>query len=402
MPVQVVKRRKAAPQVISFASARECERDATATDGQREIDIAGMGVKGAVANLICIFCWTAPLFFLPASVVLITAPHGFIGVAAGFMLMAALLGGPMNWLYRLALYGVYLAVAIADGGSNHSLLGCGMLALMLLMITERPGGPKAWPPSPWFCTLITERLNGASYYATCELRGDLDKITPGRTLYAQHPHGVLTAGFTWTMFWNFAFHERTGRIGFLLDEGLRLKSPTFRLMCDWFEGPNRWAGAASKSVIKAAMARGESLALIPGGFQEATICAHGVDRVYIRQRLGFIKYCLQEGYAVVPCYTFGESDTYWTFTACLSQRLWLAKHNIPACAMVGHWLCALLPRSGVHLITYLGEPLQLPRIAEPTQADVAAWHGKYVDALKATFEANKKAAGKPDAVLEIW
>ena len=109
------------------------------------------------------------------------------------------------------------------------------------MPDERPGGPEAWAPSPWFCKLITETLEGTAYYATCELRGELDKITPGRTLFAQHPHGVLTAGFTWTMFWNFGFHERTGRIGFLLDEGLRLKSPTFRLMCDWFEGPKRWA-----------------------------------------------------------------------------------------------------------------------------------------------------------------
>ena len=360
-----------------------------------------MRFHGALANLICIFCWTAPLFFLPASVVLITAPHGIMGVAAGFIIMAALLGGPMIWSYRLAIYSIYLAVAIADGGT-HCLLGCGILGLMLLMITELPGGAEAWPPAPWFFQLITETLNGASYYSTCELRGDLESIKPGRTLYAQHPHGVLTAGFTWTMFWNASFHERTGRIGFLLDEGLRLKSPTFRLMCDWFEGPKRYAGAATKSVIKAAMARGESLALIPGGFQEATICERRRDRVYILHRQGFLKYCLQEGYTVVPCYTFGESDTYRTFTSCLGLRMWLAKQNIPACAMVGHWLCPLLPRSGVHLITYLGEPLHLPRIAEPTVADVEAWHAKYVDALKATFDKNKAAAGKPDAVLEIW
>ena len=147
-------------------------------------------------------------------------------------------------------------------------------------------------------------------------------------------------------------------------------------------------------------------------------------------RQGFIKYCLQEGYTVVPCYTFGESDTYLTYTGGLALRLWLAKRNIPACAMVGHWLCPLLPRGGVHLITYLGEPLQaschagmqppcdpltgrymtvasaarpqLPRIAEPSKADVEAWHAKYVEALKATFEKNKAEAGKPEAVLEIW
>jgi len=362
---------------------------------------ANGGLKPALANLICIFAWVAPLFFLPASVVLITAPLGPSCVFVGFLLMVVLLGGPTLWAYRLAIYFVFVSFAFVSGGGS-AYVGCVALAIMLMMITQRPGGPKAWQPSPWFCRLITESLGGTSYYASCELRGNLDKITPGRTLYAQHPHGLLTAGFTWTMFWNFAFHERTGRIGFLLDEGLRYKSPTFRLMCDWFEGPKRWAGAATKGVIKQTMAKGESIALIPGGFQEATICKHGVDRVYVKKRAGFLKYCLQEGYSVVPCYTFGESDTYLTFTGLLGPRLWLAKRNIPAAAMVGHPLCPVLPRPGVHLITYMGEPLQLPRIPEPSAADIQEWHTKYIAALQRTFDENKAAAGKPNAVLEIW
>ena len=101
-------------------------------------------------------------------------------------------------------------------------------------------------------------------------------------------------------------------------------------------------------------------------------------------------------------HAFVESDTYWAYTGFLAQRLWLAKRNIPAAAMVGHWLCPLLPRSGVHLITYLGEPLHLPCIDEPSKEDVEEWHARYVAALEATFEKNKRAAGKPDAVLEVW
>lgn len=31
------------------------------------------------------------------------------------------------------------------------------------------------------------------------------------------------------------------------------------------------------------------------------------ERVYLRQRKGFIKYALQHGYTLVPGYTFGES-----------------------------------------------------------------------------------------------
>ena len=57
------------------------------------------------------------------------------------------------------------------------------------------------------------------------------------------------------------------------------------------------------------MARGESVALTVGGFQEATLMVHGKDRGAIRAPMGFLKYCLQYGYRVHPVYTFGES---WT------------------------------------------------------------------------------------------
>ena len=54
------------------------------------------------------------------------------------------------------------------------------------------------------------------------------------------------------------------------------------------------------------------------------------------------------------------------------------------------------------LVTAVGKPLQLPRIAEPSKADVQEWHAKYIEALQTTFDTYKAAAGRPRAVLEIW
>ena len=42
-------------------------------------------------------------------------------------------------------------------------------------------------------------------------------------------------------------------------------------------------------------------------FQEATITCKDVDRVYIKDRKGFVKYALQYGYDLVPSYTFGDA-----------------------------------------------------------------------------------------------
>ena len=42
----------------------------------------------------------------------------------------------------------------------------------------------------------------------------------------------------------------------------------------------------------------ENIALIPGGFEEATLFARDKHRVYLRRRAGFIKYALRHGYVV--------------------------------------------------------------------------------------------------------
>jgi len=357
-------------------------------------------MKASLANAICVLAWTAPLFMLPCSIVLITRSCGFWGIAGGMAIMAILLGGPMHFAFR----GVcFLPLAILALRSDaQAMFGAAWLLAMLFSITELPGLRKQWRPSPGFFNFITRTLEGRKYYKAAELRGALDEIKPGKNLFAVHPHGILTGGWTWNMFFNSDFHERTGRIGFLLDEGLRLKAPTFRLLCDWFEGKDRYAAPATKSAIKKAMDRGESLALLPGGFQEATICEPGKERVYVKSRQGFIKYCLQGGYRITPVYSFGETDTYWTFRPLLKFRLSLAKQNIPAAAMFGNPLCPLLPRREAALRTFVGSPLELPLIAEPTKEEVQKYHAKYVEALKEVFDKHKAEAGVPDAVLEIW
>lgn len=342
------------------------------------------------------------MFLLPMSCSLIFAGFGVRGMIFGVMLMCAMLAGPRGLGFRAVVYATFV-VGGAIRFSSSALFGLIVLFVMLAMITEVPGRPKCWAPWEGFYEFITKTLHGQAYYTPAELLGALDEIKPGdKNLYAVHPHGILTAGWTWNMFYNSKFHDRCGKIGFLLDDNLRNTMPTFRLMCDWFQGKKRYAAGAAKSAMLKEMAKGGTLALLPGGFQEATICHPGKDRVYLKSRKGFVKYCLQYGYSITPVYTFGESDTYNCFTGLLKFRLALAKRNIPAAAMFGNPLCPLLPRRHVSLLTFVGVPLRLPQISDPAQSDVDEWHGKYVEALKALFEKHKVEAGRPDSTLEIW
>lgn len=150
------------------------------------------------------------------------------------------------------------------------------------------------------------------------------------------------------------------------------------------------------------MGKGRNLAIIPGGFEDATIHKFGVDRTFLKARKGLVKYALQHGYKMTPVYSFGESDTYYTFTALLKQRLFLNKHSIPGVLFFGWWLVPLFPRLQSEILTFIGPPLQLPLIPEPSAQQVDEWHEKYMAALQELFDAHKAEAGRPNAKLEIF
>lgn len=52
--------------------------------------------------------------------------------------------------------------------------------------------------------------------------------------------------------------------------------------------------------------------MLPGGFEEATISTSKENRVFVKERKGFIKYAIRYGYKVFPVFTFGENKMYNT------------------------------------------------------------------------------------------
>ena len=49
-----------------------------------------------------------------------------------------------------------------------------------------------------------------------------------------------------------------------------------------------------------------------------------------------------------------------------------------------------------------GNPIECPRIAEPTRAQVDAYHAQYVTEVCALFERNKLKYAAEDATLEVF
>lgn len=205
-----------------------------------------------------------------------------------------------------------------------------------------------------------------------------------------HPHGITCQG------WGILFtRPELQRLVFCFSSVLYY-SPFFHALARVCGKPS----PADRTTFQSLMKRGEPIALIPGGFQEATIHTSTAHRVKCGK--GFVKYALQYGYSLVPCYSFGENKTYNNFQGFWRPRLWLNKFGIPGIAPFGSWFMPILPKyhGGLHIV--VGKALRLPMLANPTNDQVEKYHMKYMERLKELFDRHKATYGEPHAELAVW
>ena len=294
------------------------------------------------------------------------------------------------------------AIVLLCLGGAYAVGGLCIAALLVFIKMVR------FPYSTWLPQMFYD-LDVSRYYQECKMCGpNLGRIKHEKTLFMFHPHGVLSVGFTINGCWNPHFNKlgaakdldtpKSSGIIFMIAQNLREWPTPFKVLCDL----SGRLESATKGNIQKFMKAGRNLAIIPGGFEDATLHAYGKDRTMLSQRKGLVKYALQHGYALTPIWSFGESETYYTFTGMLKGRLALNKYSIPAALFFGWPLMPLFPRRDARVLSFVGAPLQLPEIAEPSGAQVDEWHAKYIQALRDVYEAHKAEAGFPDGVLEVW
>mmetsp|Transcript_17439 Transcript_17439/g.21300 ORF Transcript_17439/g.21300 Transcript_17439/m.21300 type:complete len:325 (+) Transcript_17439:34-1008(+) len=215
------------------------------------------------------------------------------------------------------------------------------------------------------------------------------------TFYAVHPHGAFCLGWSVLFCSNYMSHVR-----FCFSTVLYY-SPFFKLFCLLTGNP----GKADKASMISYMKKKDSLALPPGGFEEATLTSTTQDRAYIRKRVGFVKLCLQHGYSIVPVYCFGENKTYGNVQGFWNFRLKMNSFGLPGILVYGAKLLPILPRrSKAGLIVVAGKSIQLPQIDNPSREDVTLWHDKYMDALMKVYDDYKSEAYEQGETktLELW
>ena len=252
---------------------------------------------------------------------------------------------------------------------------------LMLVILGYCRFPKSQRAIDFFMPAFREGFGGVTI-----IRNDLNSISKPR-LYAIHPHAILANGL------GMAMHDcvsRGERITVVASSVLYWLNPIFRLFVNSM-------GCGISSVVKRDLERvmrsGDSIAIVPGGFEEVMLMEDGRDVVYLKRRIGFIRVCERFKYDIVPVLVFGESLLYRNriplthFLARISAKLKMAL-VLPVGKCWWNFMPADLPKG---MLVVFGQPIS-------SGGDCNILHHKYMENLK---EMHRRYNPYPSSKLKL-
>ncbi|KAJ8971565.1 hypothetical protein NQ317_004119 [Molorchus minor] len=148
---------------------------------------------------------------------------------------------------------------------------------------------------------------------------------------------------------------------------------------------------------------GNVCVLVVGGAGEAFYCKPGVYKLNLKNRKGFVKLALRNGTPMVPVFSFGETDVYDQVEGPRLRRIqekfkkWI---GVVPIVLLGRgffqYSFGLLPRRRP-ITTVVGEPIDVPKIEDPTKEVIDEYHNEFIEKLTELFEKEKyKYLEKPE------
>lgn len=224
--------------------------------------------------------------------------------------------------------------------------------------------------------------------------------TPVRTgkqyIFGYHPHGiigmgamggVLTEGANWSKLF-------PGIPVSILTIANQFQVPLFR---EYIKSLG--LASVSRRSCTALLNKGQSICIVLGGAQESLLARPGAMDLVLNKRKGFVKLAMAApGTSLVPIFGFGENDLYDQVSNAPTSKLFqiqtylknLLRFTLPLIHARGIFNLdfGIIPYSRP-LNLVVGKPIEIPAIQNPSDAQVAYYHGLYVDAVEQLFEAHK-------------
>lgn len=242
-------------------------------------------------------------------------------------------------------------------------------------------------------------------HRTKEVQDDLLSASgTGQAIFAVFPHGVnadfrvLMDGLLYSSFPK-VYEKAPART---LSASILFKIPFVREVCI-----KTGCVDASRRTAEHVLKKGHSVLVCPGGEDEQLETMHGRERVFLKQRVGFLRLAIIHGVPVVPVYVFGSSDLYYTSRILYGLRRWLVRNLricIPVyCGRLGFYTYPTpmgFPLSVSQDIVF-GTPLRFKQSATPSSEEIMNAHEAFIAALAKLFDNEKERFGYADRKLEI-
>eukprot|EP00002_Diphylleia_rotans_P039776 TRINITY_DN9310_c0_g1_i1.p1 TRINITY_DN9310_c0_g1~~TRINITY_DN9310_c0_g1_i1.p1 ORF type:complete len:375 (+),score=76.10 TRINITY_DN9310_c0_g1_i1:55-1179(+) len=211
-----------------------------------------------------------------------------------------------------------------------------------------------------------------------------EPMDPNRSyIFVAPPHGVIPLGNL------LAVQSIYVANGFTLHgmvASVVLKIPMLRNFVNWWGAID-----ASKEIAAKALLDGESLGLSTGGIAELFETGKEDEIIWLN-RTGYVRLAFETGASIQPSYLMGNTKLFDCIVddAGVLQRI-SRKLQISVTAFWGRWLLPI-PRR-VPIWGLMGNPIHLPKKANPTAEEIKAVHMLCVAEIQRIFDEHKEAYG---------
>jgi 1-acyl-sn-glycerol-3-phosphate acyltransferase len=220
-------------------------------------------------------------------------------------------------------------------------------------------------------------------------------LTQTPVIFCAIPHGVAPFGVTayplWSKLWNDKVcHWTTAPIVLSLP------------IISSYMKKIGFIPAKAKNIMETLTKKEENVGVILDGIEGMFYTSENEERAPILRRKGIIKIALRAGAPIVPVYAFGHTSLYtiWQDPFGILKAISVAL-DAALIPFFGRFYWFLGPPSRVPVTVCLGEPVNCPQTAEPTQEDIDKYHRKLLDSFEKAFEQHKAACGCPTKKLKF-
>lgn len=261
--------------------------------------------------------------------------------------------------------------------------------LLSALYSSKPEYQPAW------CWKIGKFImsNVEEYYQFKLIFENFDAVNEcSPAIFLCEPHGVLPI----SLFWGGLGYQK-----FEMKCGMSSAMFAMPLMKHFLT----WAGAidVSRESLRRFLKRKVSVNVCAGGVQEVL---HWMSKkecvLYLKSRGSLTRLALQEGVPLVPSFTFGLRGTYEILL--IKNEFLVAigrKFGFAPAIFTGLWGVPFAQSKPCPVVVVVGEPIPVPRIENPTPADIDKYHSQLLEQMQLLYDRHKASNGMADVPLKI-